>query len=157
MLNEILFGLTVVLAVMVICAVTRMIIYNLKRPCGCWNWCSNPAHNAINVSVNMSTGVPTGMSERMVNNTRVVTLYYTNWCHYCKLMKPVWAQVKLNLAPNGIVFAENDEEKNRTEGITGYPTILMVDEYGKKYKYEGGANAALLTSWILSPNHLQAA
>ena len=83
-------------------------------------------------------------------------MYYTSWCHYCKLMKPVWEQIKANLKPNGIVFAENDEEKQQTEGITGYPTILMIDEYGKKYKYLGQPDVDELTKWIVSPNHLQA-
>lgn len=87
-----------------------------------------------------------------VNLTRKVTLHYTNWCHYCKLMKPVWSRVKKYTEGSGIVYAEVDEDINRTAGIYSYPTIMMTDEYGRVAQYPGGADFESLRAWVLSPS-----
>jgi len=84
-----------------------------------------------------------------INGRRTVTLHYTNWCGACKLMKPVWAQVKYAAEGSGITFVEIDEDVAHTPGITGYPTILMVTEGGRTIKYDGRSNFAQLRNWVL--------
>lgn len=91
-----------------------------------------------------------GKREKLVNSTRVVTLYYTNWCPHCSAMKPVYGAVAAELTGRGIVFKKNDEEKSPTPSISAYPTILMVDENGRTRKYRGGPDADRLRRWILS-------
>jgi thiol-disulfide isomerase/thioredoxin len=92
-----------------------------------------------------------GMINR-ANNTRRVTLHFTEWCGYCKQMKPIWDRVKQATIDSGIIFSEVDEDKVKTPGVDGYPTVLMLDEYGRRHKYEGPANFETLRSWVVSPS-----
>lgn len=88
-------------------------------------------------------------------NAIVVGLHYTKWCPYCSRMTPVWNEIKRDLAnsPNdfsGITMIENDEEKNPTNGVVEYPTIIKYRN-GKALKYLGPADYNNLRSWILEP------
>jgi thiol-disulfide isomerase/thioredoxin len=86
-------------------------------------------------------------------NEIVIGLHYTDWCGYCKLMKPVWQQVKNDLAkthPN-VVMVENDEQANPTRGISAYPTIVKF-RGGKGRTYKGRADYQQLKEFILSTN-----
>ena len=87
-----------------------------------------------------------------INRGRYVKLHYTNWCGYCKLMKPVWNNVKKSLDNRGITFIEIDEDIAKNPSITGYPTIIMVDRNGRSHTYAGRADFKQLSAWILSPN-----
>lgn len=83
------------------------------------------------------------------NIRRTVTLYYTNWCKFCKIMKPVWQQVKDRAAHSGIVFVEIDGDKQKTPGVTSYPTIMMIVD-GKSYKYGGKADYQQLWRFVMN-------
>lgn len=88
----------------------------------------------------------------------VVTLHYTDWCSYCKRMKPVWEKVKQSLSGpqySGITFVENDEDKFPTVGVESYPTIVKLRE-GKARKYLGRADFDQIRKFILSPFQNQA-
>lgn len=131
---------------------TLIIIKLCRCECGCYKWCG-----CAHVSIDDVADVPkcccvraVRAGEKFVNSTRTVTLHYTNWCHYCKQMKPVWNAVKSSTLANGIVFREVDEDVAKTPGITGYPTILMVDEHGKTSQYNGGSDMVSLRNWILA-------
>lgn len=89
--------------------------------------------------------------EHLVNSTRQVTLHYVNWCPHCRVMKPIWERVKMATNGSGIIFKEVDEEVAKTPGITGYPTILMIDEAGHKHQYDGVPDFIRLRNWIVSP------
>lgn len=88
----------------------------------------------------------------IINRGRYVTLHYTNWCGYCKLMKPVWNKVKLSLDDRDINFIEIDEDVAKNPFINGYPTIIMVDRDGRSHTYDGLADFQQLRAWVLSPN-----
>lgn len=92
-----------------------------------------------------------GREEYRVNPGRVIRFHYTDWCGACKLYKPVWEQVKGATMNRGIVYVEIDEDVAHTPGIIGYPTILMVAENGRLYKYEGPAEFNRLKNWITAP------
>lgn len=87
-----------------------------------------------------------------INNTRRVYLHYTNWCGFCKKMKPIWAQVKETLAETAVEFYEIDEDVAKTPGVNSYPTILMIDENGFRHQYPGAYNFEQLRSWCVSPD-----
>lgn len=84
-----------------------------------------------------------------MSNIRHATLHYTDWCPHCQTMKPVWNQVKHSVGPN-IMFHEVDEEKTPTPGITGYPTIIMIDETGHAHQYRDGPNVESLRKWLIN-------
>lgn len=98
--------------------------------------------------------VPVQMIERFtdqINNTRRVYLHYTNWCGFCKKMKPIWAQVKGTLAETALEFYEIDEDVAKTPGVNSYPTILMIDENGFRHQYPGAYDFEQLRSWCVMP------
>lgn len=83
----------------------------------------------------------------------IVGLHYTDWCHYCKLMKPIWFRVKRNLESgpySAVKMVEVNEDETPTRGINGYPTIIKY-RGGKARKYDGLADYNQLREWILSP------
>lgn len=82
-----------------------------------------------------------------------ITLYYTNWCNYCKLMKPVWAEVRRAVHGSGIIFKEIDADVAPSPDVSQYPTIMKVDGNGKKYEYTGSADFEQLRNWVLSRSH----
>ncbi len=86
-----------------------------------------------------------------INDRRRVYFHYTNWCPYCRTMKPVWEMVRENLATTGIEFTAVNEEIAKTPYITAYPTIIMLTEKGKRVKYPGAPDYGKLRQWILSP------
>lgn len=137
-----LFEICIVVIIVAMC-------YYVKCPCGC----GKPIVSAL---LNHGSGVmasPTeSMSDRVqINQTRRVRLHYTEWCHYCKLMKPVWARVKEATRGSNIIFEEIDEDKTRTPGITGFPTIIMVNTNGQTMQYPYGADFETLRAWIMQP------
>lgn len=83
----------------------------------------------------------------------VVGLHYTNWCGYCKRMKPIWEKLKKEFNTpeySGITMIENDEEKAPTPGIDHYPTIYKY-RGGKMREYKGLADYDQLRTFILTP------
>jgi thiol-disulfide isomerase/thioredoxin len=91
------------------------------------------------------------MYPRLINQSRTVTLHYTNWCGACKMMKPVWNDVIMKTKNQGIVFVEVDEDIAQTPGIEGYPTIRCLDRNGRTYQYPGGPDFESLLTWVVSP------
>lgn len=80
----------------------------------------------------------------------VVTLYYTNWCGYCKTMKPIWNEVKQSVGwSSNIVFNESDEDRSKTPGVVQFPTIKKQSGIYTT-QYEGGPDVAQLRAWVLA-------
>jgi len=99
----------------------------------------------------LGKSISESFGDRIVNKSRVVRLHYTNWCGACKLMKPVWAQVKASASGSGIIFQELDEDMAKSPGITSYPTICSIDIYGKTLVYKGGPVFDDLLRWVMAP------
>ncbi len=77
----------------------------------------------------------------------MITLHYTTWCPACSSFKPLWEELKKDTRYD---FAENDEDKNPTAGITGFPTITA--SYGANlHKYIGVRDYDSIMNWINSP------
>ena len=83
----------------------------------------------------------------------VIGMHFTNWCGYCKQMKPVWQEVKASLkmeGNGGVLMFENDEEASPTQGVDSYPTIIKY-QGGKARRYRGRADYDELRKFILTP------
>jgi len=77
-----------------------------------------------------------------------VVLHYTDWCGYCKRMKPVWADVKKNLSnDSNITFLENNEDEKPSPDVKGVPAIFRY-ENGEVKKYNGPAEYQQLYNFI---------
>lgn len=80
----------------------------------------------------------------------VIMLHHTTWCGACQRMRPVWDEVKASVGWSSlVVFTENDEDKNPTPGITGYPTIMKHRGWSNSV-YEGPIDAASIRAWVLA-------
>lgn len=76
----------------------------------------------------------------------VVEFHYTDWCGYCKKMKPIWYSIKGDIP--GVKFVEIDEDKAKTPGITGYPTILLKHN-GQTKTFNNVYDSSALKNWIM--------
>lgn len=72
-----------------------------------------------------------------------ITLFYADWCHFCKEFKPVWNNMKdessYDLANiEFIEYGEQDAAK-LNKRVNGYPTI-RINIFGAEHEYENNRN-----------------
>jgi len=71
---------------------------------------------------------------------KTATLYHTDWCGHCKVLKPIWHKIKQSFANDkNIMFIEYESDRNPNEvsqaNIPGFPTIkLQIDNEIISYK-----------------------
>ncbi|QJX70862.1 hypothetical protein F-liban_93 [Faustovirus] len=131
-------------ALVVILLIVMVVAGFAAQPCGC-----GCVAGLFGCKCSNCTKKPTGET---FGGRKTVMMYYTNWCGYCKQMKPIWEAVKIRMKQEDdtIIFNENNEEKSPTPGISAYPTIFVyVDRVA--YRYEGGPDAERLYNFILNP------
>ncbi len=133
--------------ILVIIVILAAKLFRCSCGCGCWRLTPCVKVNGVCCCAACVT------SESMrVNATREVTLYSTETCPHCVVMKPVWARVKQATTGSGIIFIEIDQTKVKTPGINGVPTIRMIDERGHAREYEGPPDFQQLRNWVVSTN-----
>ena len=81
---------------------------------------------------------------RSTPGKKILILYYTNWCGYCKRFKPEWAKIMeyYKSASDPVECVSIDCEKNdkvcERDGVKGFPTIRLIDgNNGNVINYEG--------------------
>jgi thioredoxin-related protein len=91
-----------------------------------------------------------GLAKAQKENKAIVVDFYTNWCHWCKVMdektfknKDValklgqrFVAVRLNAEDNDAKVTFQNQtltnvELTRAFGVTGYPTLAFLDRNGK--------------------------
>lgn len=112
----------VVIALAVIIVVVIVLLYKRFTTERC---CGNPENFAGNIEEALRQEYQKMFPDKMPH----LIFHGTEWCGFCKKFKPQWELIKkrahdLNLQ---IVLDYVDEEKNRTNGITGYPTITKFN------------------------------
>ena len=80
-------------------------------------------------------------------------LMYVNveWCGHCKAAKPVMNKVATVLGSVVPVFSvDGDERKDiaKALGVSSYPTIIYIDEAGKRFEYQGDRTVDALSSFV---------
>ena len=83
--------------------------------------------------------------------SRVLTLHFAPWCGACTNYRPTWEAMKRNTAIIGLSFQENNEEANPTPGITSYPTITALDEWGRTHVFRGDRDTQRVLAWVSAP------
>jgi len=159
----------VIIVLIIVVLYLLFTFYPRVYPNGIWRNKTVRALNRSNNKMLESFGANTNIVHGPVNsyyktftesehgkNAIVVGLHYTDWCGYCKQMKPIWEQVKRDLSGpefSGILMIENDEQAKPTPGIDGYPTILKM-QHGKTVKYQGRADYDQLRTFILNASNM---
>jgi len=97
-----------------------------------------------------------GTREGMENEKKAeISLFYADWCPYCKTAKPEWEDVKDKLdgkIVNGytLMFREyNDKNKEMMDKykIESFPTIKLKKD-GEIYNFEAIPNKSNITQFI---------
>jgi len=113
--------------------------------------------------------------DQTVNKYPLARMYFTTWCGFCKAAKPIWEDMATNI-PNIIFQSVNcDKIPMKVESTTlftpsatknvdpslnsainnidfvveGYPTIIVIDRYGKVHKFSGPVTNDSLYNWII--------
>lgn len=77
------------------------------------------------------------------DNTLVCTMYYTDWCKFCKKAKPEWSQLEKEFHGKNVngkkilitkINCDDEPEIAEREQIQGYPTFKF-NLKGKYYDY----------------------
>ena len=92
----------------------------------------------------------------------VVVLFKTEWCGHCKAIKPEYdAAIKsLNGETNSSgktlrfekVDCDENKELSKQYGVSGYPTIKILNDDGSKDDYSGPRDVEGLTKYLMSDN-----
>tara|TARA_Y100000590_G_C15469894_1_gene919761 strand:- start:307 stop:687 length:381 start_codon:yes stop_codon:yes gene_type:complete len=81
-----------------------------------------------------------------------LVFYHMDGCGHCKKMKPEWDQfVKNNTTSIATRSVEQGEARDEVtkHGITGFPTLLLLDSDGNKLDtYDGDRTATALESYL---------
>jgi protein disulfide-isomerase A6 len=106
-------------------------------------------HNYVMNKMNKSDDKTHNNSDKIQLPVKI-TLYYAEWCGYCKRFKPTWERLKE--AFNGKVnYAEYESENKKVmerENIKSYPTI-KITHGGETEIYKGGREFNVLFSYVM--------
>ena len=75
-----------------------------------------------------------------------------DWCPHCTQAKPQMEEVARTLAPAAIKVYAVDSERHKAYiqrlGVGGFPTILFLDEAGRRRTYNGERSAKPIVAWV---------
>ncbi|CRL04106.1 CLUMA_CG017219, isoform A [Clunio marinus] len=83
-------------------------------------------------------------------------MFYTNWCGYCKKLKPHYASAATEVKGKHVIAAMDMEkpENNPARGvfnITGFPTLIYFEDGLPKYPFEGENTKDGLIAFVTNP------
>ena len=73
---------------------------------------------------------------------KFLVMFYTNWCGYCKKIKPQYSLAASEVKDKHIIAAMDMERPDNNQArkkfnITGFPTLLYFQNGEVKYTFEG--------------------
>jgi protein disulfide-isomerase-like protein len=96
------------------------------------------------------------------NGEVVVVLFKTEWCGHCKTTKPEYEKAtsalngKKNSSGKTIRFEKVDCDENKELGkefgVSGYPTIKILNDDGSQDDYDGARSFEGLKKYLMSDN-----
>ena len=115
-----------------------------------------------NKSKKMSNALINATSIKPSSGECVVALFYADWCGHCKRFKPEFEQAmeKLNGQTNKngkklrLVKVDCDANKDLAKeyGISGYPTVKILQDDGTITEYGGERSYEGLRKYLVSDN-----
>lgn len=83
-----------------------------------------------------------------------LVLYYASWCGHCKTFMPIWDNFALQFADESrgvrvrkVECNESTKEMCQSEGIQGFPTIVLY-ENGNKQAFPGATTLDALNKMV---------
>lgn len=86
----------------------------------------------------------------------LLVMFYTNWCGFCKKIKPQYSLAASEVKSKHVIAAmdmekpENNQARKRFN-ITGFPTILFFENGQPKYTFEGDNTKDGIISFLANP------
>lgn len=86
----------------------------------------------------------------------IVQLHATEWCEFCKKMKPIWEEMILRIkndpkTAERFLFLEQDQDECNSPGIKKVPSIYKFDQgENSLVKYENVYDVDNLYNWVLN-------
>jgi len=95
-----------------------------------------------------------GILKLLDSHQKLVAMVHATWCPHCTQLLPTWQQI-MEEHPNANVYDIEQKEFNgalgaRIGNVSGFPTILSIDEAGNRNEYSGSRNKEAITNWIMS-------
>ena len=89
----------------------------------------------------------------MQDLSRGPMIVYVNvgWCGHCKHTKPIMEKVARTLGSMvPVISVDGDKCKSVTTqlGAKGFPTIMYIDESGKRFQYTGDRSVDAISSFV---------
>ncbi|KAG5683888.1 hypothetical protein PVAND_013148 [Polypedilum vanderplanki] len=97
------------------------------------------------------------LDKLMRKNTRLFVLFYTNWCGYCKIVKPFYSALarehgdKYVLAAMDCDKPENGQVRRRFN-VTGFPTLHYIENGKVKHTFDGDQTKEALLGFMKDPS-----
>lgn len=94
-------------------------------------------------------------AENQSNESAELTMYYVNWCGYCKKSKPEFEKLMKydgqiiydNLVSINMIDCDKNKELAEQENITSYPTIKLKHN-NNMYVYNGERTESALMDFL---------
>lgn len=125
------FGI-IILAIVIFC------VFNIG-PCQCCSAQIQRKTENFESQDQISTAIPA--SNGIQSD---ITLYYANWCGYCKQLLPDWEKFEdyarknfTNLRVDRVRCEDGNEAVCRQKGVQGYPTIILTNANGTQKLFDG--------------------
>lgn len=87
-----------------------------------------------------------------IKNKTIIRLHYTDWCKYCKEIKPSWIKLRRSVGQtsNNLVLMQTDHSKEPVPSITIVPTLVKHKPNGEIDIYNGKKTYSSINEWIHS-------
>lgn len=93
----------------------------------------------------------------MRKEKRFLVMFYTNWCGFCKRLKPQYSLAASEVKGQHVIAAmdmerpENNQNRKRFN-ITGFPTLIYFENGQPKYPFEGENTKDGIISFLDNPS-----
>lgn len=84
-------------------------------------------------------------------------MFYTNWCGFCKRIKPFYAQIATEMKGKYVLAAMDMEKSENSDArrifnISGFPTIQYFENAMPRYLFEGDSTKEGLIKFLENPS-----
>lgn len=97
------------------------------------------------------------LEKLMRKEKNLLVMFYTNWCSFCKKLKPQYSMAATEVKNKHVIAAmdmekpENNQVRKRFN-ITGFPTLLFFENGQPKYTFEGDNTKDGIISFLSNPS-----
>ena len=101
----------------------------------------------------MTTPKIAGILKLIDSHQKLIAMVHAKWCPHCTVLLPKWNDMVRehdDFTPNVFEIEQKEfaEVQSRVGNINGFPTIISIDEEGKRIEYGGSREKDQIASWV---------